>query len=945
MRSKRSIPGIGLTYSLLAVFAFIVASCSGVQPPEAEQFGQSEAALDTGWQATTPMPEQRRLHTATVLASDKVLVVGGWSYNSLLANAVTYDPATATWPPAGVLTLAREAHTATRLSSGKVLVAGGETLNPPTGYTNTAELYDPATNSWSPAGAMGQARGYNTATLLPANPVLSLPERVLVVGGLNGPPLDAVDLYNAATNTWSSVAPLLEPRRSHAAVRLASGKVLVTGGWGGWPLGPMATTELYDPSTNTWIAGPSLSRARYGHTSTELPSGKILVVGGQTADSPPGTVSFAASAELYDPSTNTWTSAGTLTGARGFHTATLVAGRVIVAGGRGVGNVALATVEVYDPSTNSWSTTNPMAGARSDHAAVYSNPLGKLLVLGGSNEANAPITTAELYNADPCASVTCNTPPSQCHLATGTCSNGTCSYAPKSADSPCNDGNACTTGDTCDGAGACAGTALSCSTASSTYCSGNDVRKTTGTGTCSGGACGSTDSFVQTCPTGTSGLYCSGSGAYQTVYGGCVNGACASTQQLVEACSSGSSTYCSGNNVRKTTGTGCSGGACGSTDSFVQTCPTGTSGPYCSGNSVYQTVYGGCSGGSCSSSGQFLQNCPTSTTYGAWSACVAYDCGGSGTQSRSVTEYGCFNGACSASTWTDTQSCSTPPVTCPTGTSGPYCSGNSVYQTVYGGCSGGSCSSSEQFLQNCPTDTTYGAWSACVANGCGGSGTQSRSVTEYGCFNGACSASTWTDTQSCSTPPVTCPTGTSAPYCSGNSVYQTVYGGCSGGSCSSSEQLLQTCPAGTTYGAWSACVADGCGGSGTQSRDVTYYGCNGGACSSSVYSYTETQSCSTPPVTCPTGTSAPYCSGNSVYQTVYGGCSGGSCSSSEQLIQNCPSDQTCSGGACTTPCPGGQTSCNGQCVDTSSDRNNCGSCGHSCINFKFVCIAGQCEYF
>lgn len=456
---------MGLTSSLTAVVAVIAASCS-VQPPQAEKVGQSEGALGAGWQTTTQMPEQRRYHSATVLTSGKVLVVGGWGYSGLTKSAITYEPASATWSPAGELDPAREAHTATRLPSGKVLVVGGETFQPPAGYTNTAKLYDPATNSWSAAGAMSEARGYNTATLLLTN-------KVLVAGGLGGAPLKTVDLYDVATGTWSTAAPLLETRRSHTAVRLASGKVLVAGGWGGWPLGALATTELYEPTTNTWTAGSPLTTARYGHTATELPSGKILVVGGQKA-SPPGTVEFTATAELYDPSTQRWTSAGSLGGARGFHTATLVAGKVLVAGGRGPGDVALVTAEIYEPSTNTWSSSDSLLGARSDHAAVYSNQLGKVLVLGGS--ANSALATAEVY--DSCGLITCNTPPGQCYLAAGTCSNGTCSYAPSSANTTCNDGNASTTGDTCDGAGACTGCGDGVTNGSEVCDDGNTVTET-----------------------------------------------------------------------------------------------------------------------------------------------------------------------------------------------------------------------------------------------------------------------------------------------------------------------------------------------------------------------------------------------------------------------------------------------------------------------------------
>ncbi|HLL55150.1 MAG TPA: kelch repeat-containing protein, partial [Myxococcaceae bacterium] len=259
--------------------------------------------------------------------------------------------------------------------------------------------------------------------------------KVLVAGGLNsGGAHRTVDLYEPATNTWSAAAPLLSHRRSHTATRLGSGKVLVTGGWGGTAL---ATTELYDPTTNTWAAGPSLSAARYGHTATELPSGKILVVGGQDS------AGSVATAELFDPTHQTWTSAGTLANARAFHTATRVADKVLAAGGRGQGNTVLATAEVYDPATNAWSSVESMVGARVDHAAVYSAPLNRVLAIGGWR--GSPLLTAELYDAS----------------ALSTCTDGVTNGTETDVDcggscGPCGYGAVCAAATDCS-SGVCAG--------------------------------------------------------------------------------------------------------------------------------------------------------------------------------------------------------------------------------------------------------------------------------------------------------------------------------------------------------------------------------------------------------------------------------------------------------------------------------------------------------
>src|SRR5438128_489780 len=123
------------------------------------------AAAAGTWSATGSMATVRDLHTATLLASGKVLVAGGDNSSGALASAELYDPALGTWSATGSMATARDLHTATLLpSSGKVLVAGGFNGSP----LASAELYDPVAGSWVTTGGMNTARDYHTATLLPS---------------------------------------------------------------------------------------------------------------------------------------------------------------------------------------------------------------------------------------------------------------------------------------------------------------------------------------------------------------------------------------------------------------------------------------------------------------------------------------------------------------------------------------------------------------------------------------------------------------------------------------------------------------------------------------------------------------------------------------------------------------------------------------------------------
>jgi hypothetical protein len=134
---------------------------------------------------------------------------------------------------------------------------------------------------------------------------------------------------------------------------------------------------------------------RSGHTATLLADGKVLIAGGWTTESPGGTSSAASSAELYDPSTGTFSKTGSMTTNRQGHTATLLAdGRVLIAGGANSSrNPALASAELYEPATGTFIETGAMLQPRSSHVAALL-PNGKVLVSGGAVDG----TSAEIYD-------------------------------------------------------------------------------------------------------------------------------------------------------------------------------------------------------------------------------------------------------------------------------------------------------------------------------------------------------------------------------------------------------------------------------------------------------------------------------------------------------------------------------------------------------------------
>jgi N-acetylneuraminic acid mutarotase len=291
------------------------------------------------WTLTGPMNAARNLSTATLLQNGQVLVAGGNS-NGVQASAEVYNPSTNSWTPTGSMHTARYQHTATLLQNGKVLVAGGYNENETNPFLASAELYNPATGTWTTTGSMHAARIYETANLLGNG-------QVLVAGGYNTTPtainiLASAELYNPATGKWTLTGQMHTPTTGAAAVLLASGQVLVAAGEN--YNNSLTTAELFNPTSGTWSLTGNLHAARNQHTATLLANGQVLVAGGQNG------TSFVAAAELYNPTTATWTTTGSLNTPRVEDTATLLqSGQVLVAAGQDKNYNNLASAELYTP--------------------------------------------------------------------------------------------------------------------------------------------------------------------------------------------------------------------------------------------------------------------------------------------------------------------------------------------------------------------------------------------------------------------------------------------------------------------------------------------------------------------------------------------------------------------------------------------------------------------
>ena len=337
----------------------------------------------------------------------------GPSASPSLSIAPATDPS---WTTTGRMVVPRSA-SATLLPDGTVLVAGGGT----SGRENEAELFDPVSGTWSETRRMGNGGSDAFAVLLPDGTVLVGSSALYeprtkswtTTGGMPRSPdgghfgdIEAMlalrdgkvlalgshgqnALYDPGSHAWSFTGTMVMPRSHATATLLDDGRVLAVGGIVPLPDEPehrVATAELYDPSTGSWTTTGDMVHPRAGLTATLLPNARVLVTGIVSGVRDP----VRSAAELYDPVTGTWTATASMITPRFAHTATLLAdGQVLLAGGRGTGRDALTSAELYDSVDGTWSAAASMVRPHSNHRAVLMAD-GRVLIVDHNAEIYDP---------------------------------------------------------------------------------------------------------------------------------------------------------------------------------------------------------------------------------------------------------------------------------------------------------------------------------------------------------------------------------------------------------------------------------------------------------------------------------------------------------------------------------------------------------------------------
>ena len=151
--------------------------------------------------------------------------------------------------------------------------------------------------------------------------------------------------------------------------------------------------EIYDPVSNQWSTAGSLRDLLLAGPAVGLANGRVFVLGSGDLTGMAG--------EIYDPATGTWTKTAYMKTAtsRAFPAAAVLAdGTVLVVGGIIAPGEEIPTGEVYNPDTDTWSPVASMGRSRYDFSATTLHD-GRVLIVGGCCEAGRPyaLSSAEIF--------------------------------------------------------------------------------------------------------------------------------------------------------------------------------------------------------------------------------------------------------------------------------------------------------------------------------------------------------------------------------------------------------------------------------------------------------------------------------------------------------------------------------------------------------------------
>jgi hypothetical protein len=273
---------------------------------------------DSRWSRGTPMPVQESGYAIAALSNGSVLVAGGGGTvggSGLLAATWIYSPQLDSWSKGGDLHVARSGAATALLTDDRVLIAGGSVLlTAPNffGFSNSAETFDPQTDSWSLVGSMHVARTAVALLALPHGRALAAGGCDSVKYGMLGGAQPDVEIFDPATDAWTVTTPLPEARCGASGITLRDGRPLVTGGSiYNLQQGFVTAAFFYDEQRSRWtVAGSTVSGAS---SPILLADGRVFVAAVQAGPVKGALASFVIGGQVFDPASGDWSFASSTT--------------------------------------------------------------------------------------------------------------------------------------------------------------------------------------------------------------------------------------------------------------------------------------------------------------------------------------------------------------------------------------------------------------------------------------------------------------------------------------------------------------------------------------------------------------------------------------------------------------------------------------------------------
>lgn len=283
--------------------------------------GRSALAQCGAW-TTRSSPPTPVIEAAGAVFGGQFYVFGGSNGNGASNVPQVYDPVSDSWSFRAADPFATGESSAAVINN-KIYVAEGWINSDSNTPTNALRIYDPATNAWTTGAPSPNMKGASASAVIGT--------KLYLAGGTrngNFVKFSALEIYDASSNTWS-LGPSLPKAIEYPVGAALSGKFYVVGGDfvnSSFNDVPSDTLYIYDPATNSWATGAPMPTARTG-ASAAVAGGKLYVLGGNDS------VGSLATVEVYDPASDNWTPGPSLPTAVYLGAAGAVNSKVYVAGG------------------------------------------------------------------------------------------------------------------------------------------------------------------------------------------------------------------------------------------------------------------------------------------------------------------------------------------------------------------------------------------------------------------------------------------------------------------------------------------------------------------------------------------------------------------------------------------------------------------------------------